>query len=300
MKTLTPEEFHTIKTQIEKEKPKKIKVTTLLKNYITGELSTETTTKRLFYHDRYGACVYRKGSSRTGDAFIYDRKYVNVVLVQNETPEQLHERKKKKWGRDINTIITKLSNSGLWQDFLQDAKTAKAIGYDTIKSVYNLDTRKLAREAIAKEKGEDYKPDYNETSQKEIEVVKNIEPRLVQEYISKDDGKKYDRINTTILWKLSGADSAGELKIKKMRFYNTKWSKEQNERAMQEVANAFANNAKTHVSGRTSYDVTFEYKPADETKDFPRAWYSEEFKDCGNGHYYLALDATHAVYYERD
>lgn len=32
----------------------------------------------------------------------------------------------------------------------------------------------------------------------------------------------------------------------------------------------------------------------------PRAWYSEEYRGCGNGHYYLLFDATHAIYYEDD
>ena len=29
-------------------------------------------------------------------------------------------------------------------------------------------------------------------------------------------------------------------------------------------------------------------------------WYSKEFKGCGNGHYYLALDATHTIFVEDD
>jgi hypothetical protein len=31
-----------------------------------------------------------------------------------------------------------------------------------------------------------------------------------------------------------------------------------------------------------------------------RGWYSEEYKNCGNGHYYYLLDATHALYGEKD
>lgn len=31
-----------------------------------------------------------------------------------------------------------------------------------------------------------------------------------------------------------------------------------------------------------------------------RGWYSAEYKGCGNGHYYLLLDATHAIYGEDD
>ena len=31
-----------------------------------------------------------------------------------------------------------------------------------------------------------------------------------------------------------------------------------------------------------------------------RAWFSAEFKDCGNGHYYLAIDESHAIFCEDD
>ena len=52
-----------------------------------------------------------------------------------------------------------------------------------------------------------------------------------------------------------------------------------------------------YYTGRISlnYDVSFQYKP--ETQ---QAWYSEEYRNCGNGHYYLALDESAALFYEDD
>ncbi len=54
---------------------------------------------------------------------------------------------------------------------------------------------------------------------------------------------------------------------------------------------------KPYSTGRISlnYDVSFQYKP--ETQ---QAWYSEEYRNCGNGHYYLALDESAALFYEDD
>lgn len=47
------------------------------------------------------------------------------------------------------------------------------------------------------------------------------------------------------------------------------------------------------------YDVTYTIDKAEEGK--PRgAWLSNEYRNCGNGHYGLLLDATHAVFYEDD
>ena len=44
-----------------------------------------------------------------------------------------------------------------------------------------------------------------------------------------------------------------------------------------------------------SYDNSVEYNSEGE-----RAWYSEEYRGCGNGHYYLLLDEKHAAFREDD
>jgi len=48
------------------------------------------------------------------------------------------------------------------------------------------------------------------------------------------------------------------------------------------------------------YDVSFEFHPEDKGNRGPHAHYAEEFRGCGNGHYYIALDATHALFMEDD
>ena len=49
---------------------------------------------------------------------------------------------------------------------------------------------------------------------------------------------------------------------------------------------------------RNNYDNSLEVKF---NKDgIGRAWYSEEYKNCGNGHYYLLFDYKHAIFYEDD
>ena len=51
-------------------------------------------------------------------------------------------------------------------------------------------------------------------------------------------------------------------------------------------------------SWRGSYDYSIEIR---KDKDgILKGWYSAEYKNCGNGHYYLLLDASHAIYYEDD
>ena len=71
---------------------------------------------------------------------------------------------------------------------------------------------------------------------------------------------------------------------------------------MNEGLEAFNENLKTieGSSGATANAVaamqdTFEYK-ADKNK----AWYSEEYRGCGNGHYYIAIDENTALFIEND
>lgn len=44
-----------------------------------------------------------------------------------------------------------------------------------------------------------------------------------------------------------------------------------------------------------NYDVRIEYDA-----DRQKAWYAEEFRNCGNGHYYLAIDHNTALFCEND
>lgn len=46
------------------------------------------------------------------------------------------------------------------------------------------------------------------------------------------------------------------------------------------------------------YDNSVSVKMCEDGK--LRGWYSEEFRNCGNGWYYLLIDAKHAIFSERD
>lgn len=46
---------------------------------------------------------------------------------------------------------------------------------------------------------------------------------------------------------------------------------------------------------RAGYDVSAEYAPEKQ-----KGWYSEEYRNCGNGHYYLMLNQVYAVFCEDD
>ena len=96
------------------------------------------------------------------------------------------------------------------------------------------------------------------------------------------DGKEY--LDTDYIWELSRCE------LKSMYFgYNNTEEKEQIRKAISE------HRQYTIPRIRTTYDVSFSYNP-----ERNRAFYSEEYKDCGNGHYYLALNHSTAVFCEDD
>ena len=58
---------------------------------------------------------------------------------------------------------------------------------------------------------------------------------------------------------------------------------------------ALSEKRKYSMRWTVSYDNSVEYNP-----DGNKAWYSEEYRGCGNGHYYLLLDEKHAAFREDD
>lgn len=73
---------------------------------------------------------------------------------------------------------------------------------------------------------------------------------------------------------------------------NVNWDFQNSKRLMQQ---AIENKTKYTHYWRKGYDNSAEYNP-----ECNRAWYSEEYRGCGNGHYYLMIDYTHAIFAEDD
>lgn len=96
------------------------------------------------------------------------------------------------------------------------------------------------------------------------------------------DGNEY--LDTDYIWELSRCE------LKSMYFgYNNAEEKEQ-------IRKAISKHRQYSIPRvRTTYDVSFSYNP-----ERNRAFYSEEYYNCGNGHYYLALNHSTAVFCEDD
>lgn len=220
-------------------------------------------------------CYYAKGSNRRG--YLYELKKSTVDIELKLPTEKAEDRAEKQWYKGIKNFIKRTDKSGLWPELNMKAKLSHEIGY-----------RKLQQAKEAYDKNEQGLS-YEENDKKRVQDVKAIDPRLVSVKPSYKVGEKeypeYEAVDTDILWHLAYIP-----KIKKMNF-----GKYINSEKLQQIREAMRDKRPLYVSGRTSYDVSLEYK-----SESNKAWYSEEFKNCGNGHYYLALDHTHAWFYEND
>jgi hypothetical protein len=64
------------------------------------------------------------------------------------------------------------------------------------------------------------------------------------------------------------------------------------------IGKQLENKENFHYSWQSNYDVSVEGKLCDD--DIYRAWFSLEFRGCGNGHYYLLVNENQAVFAEDD
>lgn len=93
------------------------------------------------------------------------------------------------------------------------------------------------------------------------------------------------QVETNYIWQLSAC------KLKSMYF-----GKYENTQYKNEILAAIKEKRSFNIPRViVGYDISFEY-----SADKNMAWYSEEFRNCGNGHYYLALDHSTALFAEDD
>ena len=170
-----------------------------------------------------------------------------------------------KWHKRINRAIRCLENSGLWPEKLEFLKNLYIMAWDDHQAM-----NKLYWETPYPHNFNT--PEWN-TWFKKYPFLKYID----------NDGGIFP--NTEYLWELS------EVKLKSMYF-----GKYNNASYKTKIKEALMNKQKYSIYREpVNYDVSFEYDP---NKNM--AWYSEEYRRCGNGHYYIAIDNSTAWFVEND
>jgi len=192
--------------------------------------------------------------------------YVRVDLLGDALADDAES-----WRASWLKVRERLAASGLWPSLLKDRiELGLDMGLDKIKRGNELYW--MRHEEPFKSMEDGYKA--------WIDAMRIFEPRLIHK---NDRGE--DFVNPGVLWHM---DKPAQ--VKKMRFVRGDY----NERYLAQIAEALANKTVLSLRSRYKYDISFDYVPP------CNAWYSEEYKDCGNGHYYLVLDATHAMFEEND
>lgn len=211
--------------------------------------------------------VYGKHRKNYGWRITEETFLNNYIIKETRTTD------KSKWEHNVDRVIKTLEKSGLWVDILETYRNLKILGYDEKNRIYD---------------------EYNKIEQHEWKDNKCYNTAEYDNWLAElekkypfligydEDGRRY--LHTSYIWELSRAI------IKNMYFgkYDNKYYKD-------EIAKCMTEKKKISFGTRTSYDVSFEY-----TGESGKAWYSEEYKGCGNGHYYLALDNNLALFCEND
>lgn len=239
----------------------KVKRDLTLLNFEGGEII------RYSKEDEDNYFVYAKGLKSRGWRFSKTGFYsmFEPIVITEET-------KNKKWLKQILNIEKYLEVSGLWANILKEIKILKQLSYKAICELsegYWCNFWNFPKEEIENEKLEERK-------------------RLISKYpIMFDENNEF---------KFGISEWMLNPKIKTMNFgkYNTTSIRNT-------IQEHFNRKEKYSTFAYVNYDVSFNYNPkASDKDDVERAWYSEEYKGCGNGHYYIALDNIHALFCEDD
>lgn len=208
--------------------------------------------------------VYAHRSKRYGTRYTSFSGALQSIQVKEPTKKSEAEIWFASWYRVERMLVA----SGLWPEILATTREGLAIGYEAIKE---------ASEAYWSDTGVE-QASWDEKEAARIERIRAINPRFIK--ISSED-KPY--INTDLVWRMSHP-----AKIKKMYF-----GKYRNDETLAKIAQAMRDRTPLQLSGDNGYDVSFSYQPEKQV-----AFYSEEYRGCGNGHYYIAISATHALFME--
>jgi hypothetical protein len=195
-------------------------------------------------------------------------------------------KRKKKWGHELSS----------WSDHYEDWATLRLVEHDEID--YYKRFVKRATDALKMLTESGLWSDIKQSIEHFFALTETEQRELVNDIMTDSYELFYHEVykeNGKYSW-VSGYQ-VFEAFVRKTCWKSIAWSKWSRATRSAEVANAIKNKTNYNKRWNNGYDnsltLTFD-------KDDARGWYSEEYVGCGNGHYYLLFDATHAIFYEDD
>lgn len=213
--------------------------------------------------------VFGKRKTRYGTRYTDEQFEKCYVIVEGADSALLWEKRVKK-------ALECLNRSGLWPDYQTFFENLSKMSYKDREEMKKIDDRRYYTDP---ETGR-----YAKRTAAEMEVLWGDYPEKYPFAFGRDE-------DGNLFFKTDYIREKSDARLKTMYF-----GKHDNRYVKECISNALAEKRRyCSERYRTSYDVSFEYDPSRNM-----AWYSEEYKDCGNGYYYIALDANTALFIEKD
>lgn len=236
---------------------------------------------RLFVGMTGEPCYFKKGSTTTGYR-------IDIDKVQNIIPKQPRPTEEyRMFKRNVAKAASLLRESGYWKKIQQKMADMAALTEDEYEEVCRL--YKSWDNVYDDCRGMDFKDTQAEQRQRRETFEKfftdrGLEPADIYHF-----------------WQLRKKGQIISIPYSNGNNDKEELLQEAN-RKLQRVKEG-ESSTKEHRNSETmrwygSYDYSIEFHK-DEQGEI-KAWYSAEYKGCGNGHYYLLLDTTHAIFYEDD
>lgn len=219
---------------------------------------------------------FRAKKKSDGQVYRYTYEDVNTVFVYaprqkrrgwrmskqvfSDIFEIIPENHTEKWHRRIRNVLKKLEASGLWPELVPL--------YESLLKITWEDLAGMRSEYWEHHRDETYRSIYTD--------------KYPFAYTPSGKG------GTVLSWDY--VTESADCRTKSMYFGTD------NSHVKGQIKKALSDKTDYHTGCiPVNYDVSFDYNAGKK-----KAWYSEEYKGCGNGHYYLAVDHNTAVFCEDD
>lgn len=243
------------------------------KEFVLTYTNGTTEKKRMFVTSYGEVCEFKKGSRKYGFHFN------GAGMVDKFEPaEKKSSSPYTMFIRNTTNVATMLSRSGLWPDMCKQMK-----GYSEMTEPQFNEAVKLydaCDNVFGKYHGDEYFAKSDETR------------KAFDDYFS-DLGIEADYYHFMQL--------TAQRQVVSIPYTDGSSKEHATEQVLQIIEKAKSGKHEETIPsfywyGKYDYHVSVE-----KGKDgFTRGWFSAEYHRCGNGHYYLLLDATHALFYEDD
>ena len=196
------------------------------------------------------------------------------------------DKGRKKWGHELSN----------WSDHYEDWATLRLVEHDEID--YYKRFVKRATDALKMLNESGLWSDIRQSIEHFFALTESEQKELVNDIMTDSYELFYHEVykeNGKYSW-VSGYQ-VFESFVRKKCWQSIPWRRYERERMSAEVSECIKNGTDFHRRWENGYDNTVEIANRDGEKF---AWLSLEYRGCGNGHYYLMFDATHAIFYEDD